>query len=174
VVSDPSKVGSANRSQHRVADAVRQAAAAAVFLVFVVFLVSLGTGQSWAAGDVPLGTAMASVRSSFGIPDAIRFDSAGRQIWEYTGRRAPSGAYRLSFDAQGAVREATPLRSPERLAQVRAGETTTAELVELLGEPTRITATDGGLAWLFSRAGEKAFTVTLGADRRVKSVSGPD
>jgi hypothetical protein len=168
VVSDPSKVGSATRLQHRGTDAVRLAAAAAALLM------SLGAGPSWAAGDVPLGTAMDSVRSSFGIPDAIRFDGAGRQIWEYTGRRAPSGAYRLSFDAQGAVREATALRTPERLAQVRAGETTSAELVELLGEPRRISVTDGGLVWLFPRDGEKSLTVTLGADRRVKSVSGLD
>ncbi len=125
-------------------------------------------------GDVPPGTPMGSVRSSLGIPDAIRFDSAGHQIWEYTGRRAPSGAYRFSFDAQGAVREAVPLRTPERLAQVRTGETTGAALLELLGEPRRITATEAGIEWLFPQAGGKAVTVILGADRRVKSISGSD
>lgn len=135
---------------------------------------SLGAGPSWAVDDAPPGTTMSSVRSSFGIPDAIRFDSAGRQSWEYTGQRVPSGAYRLVFDAQGAVREAIPLRTAARLAQVRPGETTGAELLELLGEPRRITATSEGLVWLFHRAGEKAVAVTLGGDRRVKSVSGVD
>lgn len=140
----------------------------------VLLLMSLVAGPSWAVGDVPPGTAMGAVRSTFGIPEAIRFDTEGRQSWEYTGQRVPSGAYRLIFDAQGSVRETIPLRTPERLAQVRAGETTNAELVELLGKPRRITATDEGLAWLFPRAGSKPVTVTLGADRRVKSVSGID
>jgi len=166
VACDLSKVGSAIRSQRLVPGCVRQAAAA------VVLLMSLGASPSWAVGDVPLGTGMGSVRSSFGIPNAIRFDSAGHQIWEYTGRRIQSGAYRLTFDARGAVREAIPLRTPERLAQVRAGETTSAALVELLGAPRRITVTDEGLVWLFPRAGEKSVTVTLGADRRVRSISG--
>lgn len=168
MVSDRSAVLSATRLQGLVAGGARRAAFAAVLLI------SLGAGQSWAVGDVPLGTAMGSVRSSFGIPDAIRFDSAGRQSWEYTGQRVPSGAYRLTFDTQGTVRETTPLRTPERLAQVQPGETTSAALVELLGAPRRITVTEEGVAWLFTRAGDKSVTVTLGADRRVKSVSGID
>ena len=156
------------RLHKSVAEGVRQAAA------FALLAALLGAEPSWAVDEVAPGTAMASVRFSSGIPDAIRFDSAGRQAWEYTGRGAPSGAYRLTFDAKGAVSEAIPLRTPERLARVRTGETTGVELVELLGEPGRITVTEAGAVWLFPRAGGKSVVVTLGADRRVKSLSGFD
>jgi len=168
VASDRSAILYAIRLERLVIGGARQAAVAAALLM------ALGTGQSWAVGDVPIGAAMGSVRSSFGIPNAIRFDSAGRQTWEYTGQRVPSGAYRLTFDAQGTVLETTPLRTPERLERVRAGETTGAALVELLGEPRRIAVTDAGIEWLFPRAGGKPVIVTLGADRRVKSISGMD
>lgn len=137
-------------------------------------LLALTTAPSLAGEEIPPGTAMDAVRSRLGVPNAIRFDGAGAQSWEYVGRRAPSGAYRLTFDAAGTVREAVALRSPERIAQVRAGLTTAEELVTLLGEPARISIADGDTRWHFSRAGATSFSVRLGADRRVVSITGLD
>lgn len=137
-------------------------------------LLAVTANASLADTAVPSGTAMDVVRSRLGIPQAIRFDGTGTQSWEYLGRRAPSGAYRLTFDATGSVREALALRTPERFAQVRAGVTTAEQLVMLLGEPAKITMSEAGAAWRFDRHGARPVTVTLGADRRVISMTGFD
>lgn len=133
---------------------------------------ALAGGPAWAAREVQPGTPMDSVRFSLGIPDAIRFDGTGAQAWEYTGRRAPSGAYRLIFDTQGTVREAVALRTPERLARIQPGQTTGMEVVELLGEPSKVTVGERGTLWLFPRHGARPLEVTLGSDRKVRGLAG--
>jgi hypothetical protein len=121
-------------------------------------------------GRAPEGRTMSEVRSANGLPDAIRFDGTGRQIWEYVGRSVRGGAFRIVYASDGRVETVTPFRTPDDIARLKAGETRAPEVHDLLGDPERIRHVDGAAQWEYRLPDRSRLQIRYGSDRVVDSV----
>lgn len=121
-------------------------------------------------GRPPQGTTMSEMRYANGLPDAIRFDGAGRQMWEYVGRRTSGGAFRVVYGPDGRVESVIAFRTPDDVARLRAGETRAPEVLDLLGDPERIRYVGGVAHWEYALPDRSRLHIRYGADRVVDAV----
>lgn len=92
---------------------------------------------------------MKAVRAEWGLPQAIRFDAGGAEVWEYHRRVTRNGAWRYLFDAAGKVVSVRAIRTAEDIASIAVSETHAAEVVARMGSPDRIVPEGDGVAWQF-------------------------
>jgi hypothetical protein len=143
----------------------------AAVLMLAAGLTACASFAGPSGGVAPSGRTMSEMRYSNGLPDAIRFDADGRQVWEYTGRAVRGGAYRVSFDTAGRVAEVTPFRTPADVAQVKAGESRAPDVLALLGDPERIRVIgDGALSWEYPLPDRTRLVIRYGPGRIVDAV----
>lgn len=120
------------------------------------------------AADLPLTGSQGDVRYRFGIPDAIRFDAAGAQAWEYRGWRQ---AFVVQFDNAGNVAGSRALRTEEEVAKAVSGRLSAREALDLLGEPHRVVSRPEGLVWTYRQPSGATLSVSFGADGRVSGAA---
>lgn len=121
-----------------------------------------------AAADLPRSGTQGDIRYGLGIPDAIRFDAAGAQTWEYRGWRQ---AFVVQFDGSGNVVGSRPLRTEADVSRVVSERMSAREALDLLGEPHGIIATPDGFVWTYRQPSRGKLSVSFGADGRVTGAS---
>jgi len=145
----------------------------AVRCLTVVAGVVLLLAEAVAIADArpPAGSTMTDLRARTGRPNAIRFDDAGDQVWEYNDRRTGWGGYVITFNGDGTVREVRQVRTPEQIAAVQPGATGPRELLELLGEPHKMRFLGDDRAWEYCQPGGGSLRVRIGPDGKVTEVT---
>jgi len=113
---------------------------------------------------------MEEVRHQTGLPNAMRFLSSGEEVWEFNDGRVDWGAWRVVFERDGRVREVVPIRTPEDIARLKVGETTTLEALDWLGEPTNVSFAGQDPVWEYRRPVGERLLVRFGPGKRVKDV----
>ena len=87
---------------------------------------------------IPSGTPAQQVQARFGMPETVRKNADGTEVWEYP--RGPLGrqTYMVTLGSDRAVREAHQVLSEEYCSKVQAGMSRD-EVRRLLGKPGEIT-----------------------------------
>ena len=124
-----------------------------------------------AADDLPRSGSQADVRYRHGIPNAIRFDASGTQVWEYNDWRHGRRAFVVNFDAAGQVVASRPLRTEEEVNRAVAERLTRPETLDRLGEPHSIADGPEGLVWRYRQPSGVTLAVRFGADGRIADAS---
>jgi len=140
-------------------------------LIFVVGCAARPLSEAGPNGRPPTGANMEEVRHQTGLPNAMRFLSSGEEVWEFNDGRVDWGAWRVVFERDGRVREVVPIRTPEDVARLKVGETTTLEALDWLGEPTNVSFAGQDPVWEYRRPFGERLLVRFGPGKRVKDVS---
>ena len=134
---------------------------------------TLGRPHATLATDIgvvlPATGTQYTLRHSEGAPQAIRLDSDGMQLWEYTATRSRP-AMEIRFDSEGRVAGARWLRGRTDFAQVATQRLGMPQTLALLGQPESVAVTAEGVAWRYRRAEGGAAVVRFGADGRALAV----
>lgn len=118
------------------------------------------------AVDLPQSGTQESVRYRYGIPNAIRFDPSGAQVWEYSDWRNGQ-SFVIRFDGSGSVSSARALRTEQDVSRAVAERLTAREALDQLGEPHAISAQREGFTWTYRQASGPKLAVSFGADGRI-------
>jgi hypothetical protein len=113
-----------------------------------------------------------SVRYRYGIPNAIRFDATGAQVWEYNDWRHGRQGFVVLFDGSGGVAGSRLLRTEQDVGRAVADRLTAREALDVLGEPYAITVQAEGFTWTYRQVSGSKLTVRFGADGRIRGASG--
>ena len=83
------------------------------------------------------GTAQSEIRTAMGAPAAVMTARDGTTEWQYP--QGPSGlhTYIARFDAQDRLRSWEQALDDDHFMRIRVGESTTADVKELVGPPWR-------------------------------------
>ncbi len=130
----------------------------------------LAVAASSVAAELPQAGTQESVRYRFGIPNAIRFDATGAQVWEYSDWRNGQ-SFVVRFDAAGSVSGSRPLRTGQDVERAVAERLTAREALDQLGEPHSITAQPQGFTWTYRQASGPRLAVSFGPDGRITGVA---
>jgi hypothetical protein len=131
----------------------------------------LAMAPALAADDLPRSGSEADVRYRHGIPNAIRFDASGAQVWEYNDWRHGHRAFVVSFDAAGQVAASRPLRPEEDVNRAVLERLTRRQTLDRLGEPHNIADGPDGLVWRYRQPSGATLAVRFGADGRITGAS---
>jgi len=95
---------------------------------------------------IPNRTSADELLQKLGQPTAKR-QSAGGEVWDYV--YGPEGiqTWRYNVNAQRVVTSATPLLTEERLRRLVPGESTEADVLEMLGKPRDTGRVGGEMTW---------------------------
>jgi hypothetical protein len=117
-------------------------AAALIELLLAALLAGCAGAGSLVAGQ----STEADVRARMGAPTDTRTDR-GDKLWEYA--TGPEGFHTrlVRIGADGRVREVTELLTEEQFARIVPGQTTRAEVRNLLGRPSDEATYRAGLTW---------------------------
>jgi len=159
------------RNQTRNRPRALSAGLALLALIFVAGCASRPVGEAGANGRPPTGTTMEEVRQQAGLPNAMRFLVSGEEVWEFNDGRVGWGAWRVIFERDGRVREVVPIRTPEDIARLKAGETTAIEVLDWLGEPTNVSFAGQDPVWEYRRPTGERLLVRFEPGKRVKDVT---
>jgi hypothetical protein len=109
-------------------------------------LVVLLGGCAGAGSLVPGQSTEADVRARMGAPTDTRTEG-GDKLWEYA--TGPEGFHTrlVRIGADGRVKEVTELLTEEQFARIAPGQTTRAEVRNLLGRPSDEATYRAGLTW---------------------------
>jgi len=135
--------------------------------VLALFLVAC---SALAEVQLPASGTQETLRSREGAPDAIRLDTEGQQLWEYSeNRRRP--AMEVQFDRQGQVAGARWLRGEADVLRALAERPARRDALALLGQPSAVEISASGVIWRYRSARGAGLVVQFGDDGRVQSIT---
>ena len=114
--------------------------------LIIVSFAALQGGCSAPGSLVPGQSTEADVRARMGAPTGTHTEG-GDKLWEYA--TGPEGFHTrlVRIGADGRVKEVRELLTEEQFAKIAPGQTTRAEVRNLLGRPADETTYRAGLTW---------------------------
>jgi hypothetical protein len=118
-------------------------AAGLMLLSYAAFL----GGCSAAGSLVPGQSTESDVRARLGAPNDTRADAGGDKLLEYTTGPEGFSTRLVRIGTDGRLKEVTQLLTEEQFARIVPGQTTRADVRNLLGRPAFETEYRAGLTW---------------------------
>lgn len=139
-----------------------------------LLIILLIAGCATPASIQPNTTTADELLNRLGKPTSTRPAPGGGQFWEYAYGPQGTQTWLYGIDSGRVVRSAEQLLTVERLQRVVPGETTQAQVRELLGEPRKIRQLREELVWewrvdLSPNLG--VFVARFGADGRATGIN---
>ncbi len=120
----------------------------------------------------PGGATKAEVRATMGKPSDIRFSGDGEDVWEYITSPMGRQTYIVRFGKNGVVKQIAQALDERAFQQIKAKQSTRAEVRGLLGMPADITFFSAGESWEYrtqeADGSTSTFNVLFGEDGVVK------
>lgn len=98
-------------------------------------------------GSVATNISADELAQKLGKPTETRPNPAGGELWDYVYGPAGFETWRFGIDGGRVVRSKEQILTQQRLHQVVPGQTTEAQVRDLLGKPSGITKLATGNAW---------------------------
>lgn len=143
-------------------------------LVTLVLLIGTLAGCAMPGSIVPGQATADELLQKLGKPTDTRANPQGGEFWEYAYGPAGRETWLFGIDRSRKVTSATQLLTQERLYRVVAGETTEAQVRELLGAPREIVRFREETAWEWNAdlsPNKGVFVVRFGPDGRATGVN---